>query len=240
MDYHAQLQIVAKGLKAAQDKLEGMEIRPPWLRGSFRLYKFVVPVAFFMGDTPAHNKLCCIKNHQKADFICRLCNVPRTKLDDPKFKYRLRDSRLLKKYLQCRDFNAIDKLGYYPCYNNVLLELQFLDQQGMNLALPPESMHVVCLGYMPHIVQGFSRVRKLKVGSATENDNDRGTHYVFGEEYLNHAQVEAKLIKLGKILQNQPDPDKPRTAFTTFLIDSDPKQTCKTEKNKLTRCEVFC
>jgi len=105
-----------------------------------------------------------------------------------------------------------------------------LDQRGMNLALPPESMHVVCLGYMPHIVQGFSQVRKLKVGSATENDNDRGTHYVFGEEYLNHAQVEAKLIKLGKILQKQPDPDKPRTAFMTFLIDSDPKQTCKTKK----------
>ena len=80
MDYHAQLQIVAKGLKAAQDKLEGMEIRPPWLRGSFRLYTFLVPIAFFMGDTPAHDKLCCIKNHQKADFICRLCNVPRTKL----------------------------------------------------------------------------------------------------------------------------------------------------------------
>jgi len=92
---------------------------------------------------------------------------------------------------------------------------------------------------MPHIVQGFSRVRKLKVGSATENDNDRETHYVFGEEYLNHAQVEAKLIKLGKILQNQPDPDKPRTAFTTFLIDSDPKQTCKTEKKSSRDARCF-
>jgi len=34
--------------------------------------------------------------------------------------------------------------------------------------------------------------------------------------------VENKLIKLGEILAQQPDPDKPTTAFTTFLIDLDP------------------
>jgi len=110
----------------------------------------------------------------------------------------------------------------------------------MNRALPPESMHVVCLGYMPHIVQGFSRVCKLKSGSATENDRERGNHYVFGEEYLNHAQVEAKLIALGKLLQQQPDPDKPKHAFTTYLIDSDPNKLVKLGKSKLMRCEVCC
>jgi len=61
LDYHAQLQVVAKGLKAAQDALEDMEFRPPRLQGSYRHYKFMVPIAFFMGDTPAHDKLCCIK-----------------------------------------------------------------------------------------------------------------------------------------------------------------------------------
>jgi len=155
-------------------------------------------------------------------------------LDDPRFKYQLHDSWLLQNYLQCCDFIAIDKLSYYPCYNNVLLELQCLDQWRMNL----KSMHVVCLGYMPYIVQGFFLVWRLKVGSATENDDDRGTHDVFREEYLNHAQVEANLIQLEKMLQKQPDPDKPRTTFMTYLTDSDPKQTCKTEKSSDARCFI--
>jgi len=46
LDYHAQLQIVAKGLKAGQDQLKGMEICPPWLCGTFCLYNFLVPIAF--------------------------------------------------------------------------------------------------------------------------------------------------------------------------------------------------
>jgi len=36
--------------------------------------------------------------------------------------------------------------------------------------------------------------------------------------------------KLGEILVQQPDPEKPTTAFTTFLIDPDPKKHVKQEK----------
>jgi len=52
--------------------------------------------------------------------------------------------------------------------------------------------------------------------------------------------VENKLIKLGEILQQQPDPEKPTTAFTTFLIDPDPKKRVKQEKNKHMKCKEFC
>jgi len=34
------------------------------------------------------------------------------------------------------------------------------------------------------------------------------------------------------MLQQQPNPEKPATAFTTFLIDSDPEKTCKTRKKQ--------
>jgi len=30
----------------------------------------VVLIAFFMGDTTGHDKLCCIKNHQFAEYVC--------------------------------------------------------------------------------------------------------------------------------------------------------------------------
>ena len=112
-----------------------------------------------MGDTAGHDKLCCIQNHQTANFICRMCNVPHKCLDDPKFKYKLRDSRVLQNYFQNNSFQSIQDMGYYPCKENILLDLQYCDSRGMNMALPLESMHVICLGYMPHLVQGLSHVR---------------------------------------------------------------------------------
>jgi len=118
-----------------------------------------------MGDTLAHDKLCCIQNHLSANFICCMCMFPRINLMTLTFKYHLCDGWVIKILLEQHDHNAINKLGYYPCYENVLFGLQYLDSGGLNMALPPESMHVICLGYMPHIVQAFSRVRKLRAGS---------------------------------------------------------------------------
>ncbi len=69
------------------------------------------------------------------------------------------------------------------------------------MTLPLESMNDVCIGYMAHLVQGFSQVRNLRSGARTEEDNDCGIHYIFGEAYRNHEQVEAKLMKLGRLLQ---------------------------------------
>jgi len=125
------------------------------------LYSFLVPVAFLMGDTVSHDKLCCIENHQFAEYVCQMCNVCRDDLDNPKFKYKLCDTRVLKSMFEKNDIAVIRAMGYYPCYENILMDLQYLDLRGLNMALPLESMHVICIGYMAHLVQGFSRVRKL-------------------------------------------------------------------------------
>jgi len=77
------------------------------------------------------------------------------------------------------DIAGITGMGYYPCYENVLMDIQYLDPQGLNMALPPESMHVECIGYMAHLVQGFSWVRKLRSGARTKEASDCGIHYVF-------------------------------------------------------------
>jgi len=45
-DYHSQIEIVMKCLKDAQAILNGMQIWPPWIKGSYRVYKIVFPIAF--------------------------------------------------------------------------------------------------------------------------------------------------------------------------------------------------
>jgi len=172
-----QIEITMKGLKEAQAILNRMQIQPPWMNGNDGLFKIVFPIEFLMGDTPAYDKLCCIQNQLNAKFICCMCKVHWNKHDDLRFiliVWWLGDKNLLDQH----DHNAIDKLGYKPCYKNVLFDLQYLDSWGLNMALPLESMHVICLGYMPHIVQAFSQVQKIRAGSATEDDTNWGTHYV--------------------------------------------------------------
>ena len=80
-----------------------------------------------MGDTVGHDKLCCIQNHQFAKYICRMCDEPQKKLDDPKFKYKLCDTRILKSMFDKNDIAGIVAMGYYPCYENVLMDLLYLD-----------------------------------------------------------------------------------------------------------------
>ena len=127
-------------------------------------------------------------------------DVPWDKLDNPgKFKYKLCDSCVLKSLFDKNDIAGIVAMAYYPCYENVLMDLLYLDPQGLNMALPPESLHVVCIGYMAHLIQGFSRVRKLR--SRATSEDDRSIHYVFGETYRKEEQVEAKLKKIGELLQ---------------------------------------
>ena len=160
-EYHSQITIALGGLRKVQKHCKGMKICLPWVKGSYCLFDFEVLVLLIMGDTARHDKLCCIQNHQNADLICRMCNVPCKCLDDPKFKYKLWDSRVLQNYLRNNSFQSIQDMGYYPCKENILLDLQHCDPHGMNMALPLESMHVICLGYMPHLVQGLSCVQKL-------------------------------------------------------------------------------
>ncbi len=99
----------------------------------------------------------------------------------------------------------------------------------MNMALPLESLHVIYLGY---------RARKLKSDAATEDDT--GAHYMFGEQYKRESQFEHKLIQLGELLQKQPDPEKPKTAFNSLLVYPDPENNSKTGKNRHMKCVECC
>ncbi len=75
-----------------------------------------------MGHTVGHDKLCCIENHQFAKYICCMCDVPWDKLDNPKFKYKLCDTQVLKSMFDKNDIAGITGMGYYLCCENVLMD----------------------------------------------------------------------------------------------------------------------
>ena len=105
-----------------------------------------------------------------------------------------------------------------------MLSLQFCEPRGMNMAVPLETLHVICLGYMVHLLQGFSQIQKLvKTTKEKQSEEEKGTHYVFSGDYQTEAK--SQLIVIGEYLTHQPDPNSLRTNFPSgYLIELDKKK----------------
>jgi len=65
-----------------------------------------------------------------------MCNIKEDKFDNPTASYHLRDSRSLKKLLDDKNYAGVKAMGFYPCKENILLDLEYLDERGMLMALP--------------------------------------------------------------------------------------------------------
>jgi len=192
-DCHGQLYLGLHDIKDIQNFCTGIKFKLPWVPLHERLYDWRFPVAFFMGDTLAHDKLCCLQNPNSA---CRMCNINKKKFDKPTTPYCLCDTRVLKKLLKEENYTGVKAMGFYPCRENILLDLEYLDERGMLMALPPESLHVILLGLVPQLIQGLSWARKVVQSSKSSWENEvKGKHYVFPRKFK--EQIKADLIQIG-------------------------------------------
>jgi len=124
LDYNAQMWVLLYGLWRLQQLATGMNFQLPWLDAAGKIFTMLFPILFFMGDTPAHDKLCCLCIHPKAQIVCQMCNISHKNLDKPAKPYELWDMHILKGLLHNENYEENKKMGYYPCKQNILLELQ--------------------------------------------------------------------------------------------------------------------
>jgi len=229
LEFHAQLHCALGEILDFQKLTTGMNFKLPWMPKNDKYYPMKTPVAFFMGDTPEHDKLCCLR---KPNYACRMCDMDSDDFDNSKKNYELCDTQVLKQFMEDEDYEAVKDLGYYPCKENILLEVEFLDPRGMSMALPPENMHVVLLGIFPQLIHGLSRVRKvIQKSKQTREAEEKGVHYVFNSKDFKD-ESRAELRRIGGLLMWQPDPNKVKTLFpeSGYLIDIDKKDNASTGK----------
>ncbi len=111
-----------------------------------------------------------------------MCNINEETFDNPTAPYHLHDTCVLEKLLHEQNYAGVKAMGFYPCKKNILLDLEYLDECGMLMALPPESLHVILLGLVPWLIQGLSQAQKVVQSSKSSRENeDKGKHYVFLE-----------------------------------------------------------
>jgi len=99
-----------------------MNFKLPWMSKNGKFYPMKTLVAFFMGDTPEHDKLCCLC---KPNYACRMCDINCTDFDNSKKDYELRDTWVLKQFIEDEDYQAVKDLGYYPCKEIFCMILNF-------------------------------------------------------------------------------------------------------------------
>ncbi len=175
-----------------------------------------------MGDTPAHNKLCGLKNGSSTDNPqCRLCNCTKDGLDNPyhAFSYTMAD-----------DFEDDAKsnrpksktAGFHDLRNNILRTLQYCDStRGLNGALPPEALHFLLLGFFVYAIKSLALRKQVKVGTEDRaNDGKKrpktGPRNVFPDSQFHRVNETCR--KVGKALARQADRNMPRTHFPSGYI----------------------
>ncbi len=125
----------------------------------------VVPVAFLWVIQLVMINYVVSKITSLQNIFVELCDVPQDKLDNPKFKHKLHDTQVLKSLFDKDDIAGRTGMGYYPCYENVLMYLQYLDPRGLNMVLTPGKY--ACCMYWIH-GSSCSRLllgEKIKIGS---------------------------------------------------------------------------
>jgi len=138
----------------------------------------------------------------------------------------------LKKLLDEENYAALKAMGFYPCWENILLDLEYLDEHGMLMALPPESLHIILLGLVPQLIQGYPRHARL-INLVNHHARMRiKENIMFYLEKLKN-QTKAELIDIRTKLSRQCDPDMPKTKILSgYLIDPDKPDNASTGKKQ--------
>jgi len=149
----------------------------------------------------------------KAEFPCCICSITRNHLDSPNNVplSKLTNGNTIRQ-IHAQNPTALKAMGYYPCHNNVLYDLQYCDPGGLNLSVPPDILHAILLGYFTRLINGFVRLK--------QNNNDK--LFVFSDSFMD--EVERDLHSVGRALAQQSDPDLPKTHFPLIGYLPNPKK----------------
>ena len=160
---HNGIRVALESLKEVMDKDEPFTYHNfPWNNKTWTV-KMKFSIAFFIGDTELHDKLCCRYGSygEKIKFICRHCNCPTEHLTDPK-----EWKKLEMKLWEPKDFKVkevIDNerwkaLSHHPV-KNFFHKLCFGSNiHNIHLATPGECLHMHQLGVAKRSIKSFRNI----------------------------------------------------------------------------------
>ena len=102
-----------------------------------------------LGDSEGHDKFCGRQMVYSRPFydenspgLCRYCDTPYAKMDDPDYKFKWRPQRKVEKLVANKDEDGLKAIGYLNIEKNALHQLTYADERRqLHSALLSELLH---------------------------------------------------------------------------------------------------
>jgi hypothetical protein len=165
-DYHVILGQIIHSLKDYQSIYDAflwdMQIRNKMVHIAFK------PVfGFIIGDNEGHDKTCGkYLNRMNVNRLCRYCDTPLHRSDDPFYqKWKYTSGSLIENLVENQKNGQLKEMSYH-CINNAMQGVVFADpKRGINGATPAERLHLLNHGLFQFILDynfGQKRAKKTK------------------------------------------------------------------------------
>ena len=198
-DYHAILKVLLESLHYLIK--EGM-VADIFYKGKLvKDCELVFFIPFVKCDGDEGDKLCGIYRSRTRgqQSLCRYCQCPNDKTDDPNAKWRYKTEALMKSLLETNNVERLQQLSQIAmenCFHGLRFGLH--NNRGIHGACPWELLHAILLGIFKYIRDCFF----AQMGRTSKT----------AEEINALAQI------IGALLACQSDRDKPRTKFGKGIL----------------------
>ena len=133
----------------------------PW-NGTTYEVKMKFAIAFVIGDTELHDKLCCCYGSRSAETmkICRHCDCPTDDIVDPSKQestnlWKPKNFTLLDELGEARPNNYWKEISHHPV-NNIFHRFDFGENpHNIHFATPGECLHMHQLGIAKRSIESF-------------------------------------------------------------------------------------
>lgn len=227
-DYHVVLRHILKGFSELTRKsgfFWSFEYRGKRIDCVF--FPFLL---FVVGDTEGHDKLCGRYNcrSDRVACICRYCDTPYSKTDDPSYDFELTKQKDIKKLMDDNDLVGLKKISHHLLTDgNAFDSIEFGagNEYGANQACPAETLHCIQKGLHCYGKESFlAQKKQIKAQrkALRQSENTPSVTVPTSQDELDKFKVftptvvkivEQVLLIWGALLQQQSDREMPRTYF---------------------------
>ena len=197
--YHAFLDIIFKSFDELQKT--GKFPFSFWYRNIFYRVNLKIFIYFVIGDTEGHDRMTGKYQCRQlmVHRICRHCNIPSDKLDDPSYPWQHTMPKDVQTLVDDGDLEGLQAISQNPI-NNAFYKLccggNMRNIHGMTFG---ETLHMIDLGLIPMSLEQFF----IQLGS---NPEKKGTTILLME-------LDSMARRIGHYLGHQSDRGLPRTYF---------------------------
>ena len=170
-DYHNSLKIILQSYKEAQ------VTRPLW-KFADGIKSIIMPTMFIMGDTKGQDKLCGKFGSSNTDRLCRICNIPKDKIDSYEKAYARTQWTTIQNHIRRGNHNVLKTMSIHPI-KNAWHDIFFSDSlYGIHGAVPAEVLHAIQLGLHQYLLEALFEQKKeapKKRKNSRTNDTEQNT-----------------------------------------------------------------